>query len=183
MIHGFGLSGLASILLLGVLLQTGTPPRADDPHADEVPTTATGTCEDLGDYVQTLFTTIEEHETFSDFWIAPDYDSIQQMDRAEVEAIVDDGETLLDDLAALTVPAAYGPGHDGIQIIFKADIDYVAFLGLDASSVPDLYARERGFARLLQGELMIAKACPEELAEIGDFVFIFDPDELETYFD
>lgn len=182
MIGGVALSGLASALVLGFMLQTGTPPRTDDPHADPEAVNATGSCEDLATYVEALFTTIEEHEAFFDFWIAPDYDGIQQMDRADIEAIVDDGTALIADLDAMVVPAPYGPGHEGILLVFDADIDYVAFLGLDASTVPDLDQREQGFARILQGELTVANACPDELEEIGDYVF-FDPVNLETFFD
>jgi hypothetical protein len=182
MIHGFGLSSLASILILGVMFQTGTPPRGGDPHADPNAASASGTCDDLVDYVETLFETLEEHDTFSDFWVAPDYDSVQQMDRADVEAIVDDGEALLDDLTGLTVPASYGAGHEGIQVILGFDVGYVRFLGIDASSPPDLDEWDRGMALILQGELTTANACPEEIAEIGNFVF-YDPEDLETIFD
>ncbi len=182
MIHGFGLSGLASVLVLGLMLQTATPPRTADPHADPDLTTASGGCEDLVTYVETLFTTLDEHSTFADFWVTPDYDGIQQMDRAEVEAIVDDGRALIDDMDAMDVPEPYATGHDGLALLFDADIDYVAFLGLDASTVPDLDQTERGFALILRGELTVAKACPDELADIGDYVF-YDPADLETVFD
>lgn len=182
MIGGIALSGLASAVVLGFMLQTGTPPRDEDPHADPKPVTATGTCEDLPEYVETLFTTIEEHETFADFWIAPDYDGIQQMDQDDIEALVDDGTTLLADLEAMDVPAPYGPGHEGILLIFDSDVDYVTFLGLDASTVPDLGQWERGMALLLQGELTIANACPDELGQVGNFVF-YDPEMIETVFD
>jgi len=182
MIGGVALSGLASVLVLGFLLQTGTPPRTDDPHADPLPVEATGSCADLPAYVEALFTTIEDHDTFSDFWIAPDYDGIQQMDRTEVEEIVDDGTALLEDLRAMQVPAPYGPGHEGILLVFDSEVDYVSFLGIDTSTVPDLNQWERGMARILQGELATAKACPDELEAVGTYVF-YDPRDLETVFD
>lgn len=181
MIHGVGLSGLASILVLGFMLQTATPPRDSEPHTNPDPSTSGG-CEDVVAYVDDLFTTLEDHETFSDFWIAPDYDGIQQMDRADVEAIVDDGRALIEDMQGLTVPAAYAPGHEGLQLLFDADIDYVVFLGIDASTPPGFDQRDRAIARLLQGELAIVKTCPDEVAEVGDFIF-YDPADLETYFD
>lgn len=182
MIGGVALSGLASVLVLGFMLQTATPPRTTDPHTGPEPSVAEGGCDTLVAYVDALFTTIEEHGTFSNFWVAPDYDGIQQMDQADIEAIVDDGRALLDDLDAMDVPAPYEPGHEGIQLVFGSDIDYVAFLGLDASTVPDLDQWERGIALILQGELTVAKACPDKMAEVGDFVF-YDPADLETVFD
>lgn len=182
MIHGFGLSGLASVLVLGLMLQTATPPRTDDPHADPEPTTASGGCEALASYVETLFTTLDEHSTFADFWVTPDFDGIQQMDRADIETIVDDGMALIEDMEMMDVPGPYVTGHDGLALVFDADIDYVAFLGLDASTVPDLDQRERGLALILRGELTVAKACPDELADIGNYVF-YDPSDLETVFE
>lgn len=181
MIQGMGLSGLASIVALGFLLQTATPPRTDNPHVSQ-DQAATGGCDDLVAYVDDLFTTLEDHETFGDFWRTPDYDGIQQMDRADVEAIVEDGEALIEDMQGLTVPAAYAPGHEGLQLLFDADIDYVVFLGIDASTPPGFKQRDRAIARLLHGELAIVKTCPDEMAEVGNFVF-YDPADLETYFD
>ncbi len=182
MIHGIGLSGLASILVLGILLQSGAPPRTGDPHADPDASVASGGCEDLVAYVETLFETLDEHPTFGEFWFAPDYDGIQQMERSDVEAIVDDGRALIDDMEAMAVPEPYLPGHEGIQLIFGADVDYVVFLGIDASSPPTPDERDHAFARLLQGELTVANACPDELEEVGGYIF-FNPVDIESYFD
>jgi hypothetical protein len=182
MIQGFGLSGMASVLVLGFLLQTGTPPRTNDPHADPEEGIASVGCDGLVTYVETLFTTLDEHSTFTDFWVAPDYDGIQQMDRDEVQAIVDDGTALLADLDAMEVPESYEPGHEGLHLILDSDLDFVTFLGLDSSIVPALDQWEGGMARILQGELMTAKACPEELAAVGAYVF-YDPASLETIFE
>ena len=183
MIHGIGLSGLVSILVLSSTLQPATPPRTDDPHTD--PDTSTSTsegCEGVVDYVDELFATLDAHPAFGGFWVAPDYDGIQQMDRSDIEEIVDDGAALIEDLDAMSVPTPYAAGHDGLTQLFKADIDYVAFLGIDASTVPNFDQRERALALVLRGELTVAKACPEELSEVGDYVF-YSPEDLETVFD
>lgn len=181
MIHGIGLSGLVSVLVLSFMLQTATPPRNDEPHTSPDPSTSEG-CDNLVAYVDELFTTLDDHPAFGEFWVAPDYDGIQQMDRADVEEIVDDGRALIEDMEAMEVPEPYAAGHDGLTQLFAADIDYVEFLGIDASTVPNLDQRERALALVLRGELTIAKFCPDELAEVGDYVF-FDPAGLETVFD
>lgn len=178
MIQGFGLSGLAAVLVLGFMLQTGTPPRPEDPEAG----TASQGCDGLADYVETLFTTLDEHPTFIEFWVAPDYDGIQQMDRDEVQGIVDDGAALLAELDAMEVPESYAPGHEGLHLVLGSDLAFVTFLGVDSSVVPALDQWESGMARILQGELLTAKSCPEELAEVGDYVF-YDPASLETIFE
>lgn len=184
MIGGAALAGLASALVLSVVLQTGTPTRPDDPHADPAPEVqATGTCDDLVDYVDTLFTTIADHETFDDFRRSGDYDGIQEMDRADIQDLVDDGTALVEDLREMeAIPASFGPGHQGIMLILQSDVDYISFLGLDAATVPDLDQWERGMALLLQGELATANACPDEVEEVGNYIF-YDPEEIETVFD
>ncbi|MGI8962968.1 MAG: hypothetical protein ACR2GI_00515 [Thermomicrobiales bacterium] len=178
MIGGVALSGLASILVLSFSLQTAPPPRTEDPHVVPGTTRQVEECEGVVEYADVLFTTFDEHETFGDFWSNGDYDGIQEQDPDDVQAIVDDGLAFLEELDAMEVPALYSSGHEGLTLLFDADLDYVTFLGIDGSTVPDIGQWDRGLALLLDGEITLADACPDEVEALGGYLF-FPIDVIE----
>lgn len=176
------MTGLALMMLLGVVFQAATPPRGDDPHRMPSSSQETIGCDGIRDYTDDLLATLRKHDAFAAFWTNPDYDSIQQMDRDEVEAIIDDGNALLEDLGALAVPDVYQKGNEGIMLLIGSDVDYVTFLGVDASTVPDSDQATHGIALILEGELLAAKTCPDEVDEVGGYVF-YRIDDLENALD
>jgi hypothetical protein len=176
--RGIALSSLASIVMLSLALQTATPPHDEDPHAVPNESQTTDECAAIIEYTETLFATIDDHGVFSDFWLNGDFDTVQQQDRDDIRAIVEDGQALLEDLEKLDVPDVYQRGNDGIIVLFGYDIGYITFLGIDASTVPDLETWDRGLALVLAGELGAANKCPDEIEEVGGYIF-FPIDELE----
>jgi hypothetical protein len=179
MMRALAYTGMVSFMLFTFVLQ-GTPPRTDDPHA--IPTqddTVIG-CEGIADYQQALYASLNDHEAFSDYWVNGPRETaeIQQMDTVEVEAIIDDGNALLDELRAMDVPNAYIPAHEGILVLFEHQVRTLTFLTVDASDVPSQEEWERGLALILNGELSTANACPDEIEEAGGFIF-FPPDDIQ----
>ena len=181
--RGIALTSLATIVMLTLALQPATPTREEDPHAvpNESQTTTSG-CAAIVEYTETLFATIDDHGEFSDFWLNGDYGTVQQQDRDDIRAIVEDGQALLEDLEELDVPEVYQRGNDGIIVLFGYDIGYITFLGIDASTVPDLETWDRGLALVLAGELGAANKCPDEIDEVGGYIF-FPIDDLEDALD
>jgi hypothetical protein len=179
MMRALAYTGMVSFMLLTVALQ-GTPPRTDDPHATPTEDDTVIGCEGIPDYRQALYGSLNDHETFSDYWVngSRETSDIQQMDAADVEAIIDDGNALLDDLGAMDVPDAYGPAHEGILVLFEHQVRTLTFLTVDASDVPSQEEWERGLALILNGELRTANACPDEVDAAGGFIF-FPPDDIE----
>ena len=178
MIGGIALPGLASILVLSLALQTTTPPRTENPHADPETTEQTAGCDGVVEYADMLFTTFGAHELFADFWANGQTIAIQQEDRAVIQEIVDDGRALLDELDVMTVPELYSSGHEGVMLLFDSEVDYVSFLGIDATTVPDLDQWNRGLALLLDGEISLFDSCPDEVEELGGYLF-FPIDVIE----
>jgi hypothetical protein len=177
--RAFAFSSLASILMLGLALQTATPPRHENPHA--FPSTESETTVDCGgvvEYTETLFATISDHAEFSEYWRNGDYSTIQQQDPEDIQDIVDDGNALLEEMETMDVPETYKPGHAGIMELFGYDIGYITFMGIDASTVPNGETWDRGLALVLEGELGTSTACPDEIEEVGGFIF-FPIDDLE----
>jgi hypothetical protein len=171
MFGGVALSGIVSLLLLSFVAQTATPPRTEDPHSLPTSTEQVAGCDGVVEYADVLFATLDEHQTFGNFWSSGDYDGIQAQDQADVQAIIDDGSAFLDELEAMDVPELYSSGHEGLSLLFDADLDYVIFLGIDGSTVPDIGQWDRGLALLLDGEITLFDTCPDEVEELGGYLF------------
>lgn len=171
MIGRVALSGLASILFLSISAQVATPPRAEGPHSFPAPTPAAEECGIVVGYAGELFATFDAHAVFSDFWINGDLDAIQEQDQEELQEIVDDGRALLEDLDALGVPGPYAPGHEGITLLFDSNVDYIEFLGIDSSTVPVIDQWDDSMTLILEGETQLAESCPDEVEELGGYLF------------
>lgn len=173
--RGVVLPILASIAFLGLALQPATPPRDSDPHATPAPGAPVGPgCDLVVAYAEGLFGLLSSHEPYFDYFVSGDRNKIQAQGREANEEIVEEGRALLEEMAQLEPPGAYRAGHEGIRLLFDYDVDMVHFMGIDATDAPapDQEQRDRSFALLLEGELMVAKACPDEIEEIGGQVFL-----------
>lgn len=102
----------------------------------------------------------------------------EDVSASQAEEIIEDGNDVIASMNELDVPAPYQPGHDGIVLFMQTIIDYTRFYALDTSSVPDIVAYDNAMTGIYQGEVAIAEACPDEVEDIGGFVFI-DPATLE----
>ena len=131
-------------------------------------------CAGLADYVEAFNLTIEEHPDYFEFFINGDLDAVPETDPAELEALVADGDALLAAMDDLEVPGTYRIGHDGFRLLFSSVRDYVYFLGLDTSTVPNVFAYERGLRLIYEGELQAAAQCPAEVEDTGGYVH-YDP--------
>lgn len=134
-------------------------------------------CEGLPDYVEGFNAVIDDHGEYFDFFINGDLDAVQSMDRDQLESLVTDGDELLDAMDELDVPGTYRIGHTGFRLLFSSIRDYVYFLGLDTSTVPNIFAYERGLQLIYEGELQAAAQCPDEVEEVGGYVH-YDPATL-----
>jgi hypothetical protein len=173
MIRGVVFSGLATLMLLGITLQAATPPRSDDPHASPGSSLETSSgCDEVVEYGELLFSMLSDHEEFAEYWSNGNPDDLQSEDVDDVQAIVDDGQALLDEMQEVVVPELYVSGHEGIMLLYGYDVNTAAFFGVDTSEVPDFDQWNRGLALILAGELSIAKACPDEVEEVGGYIFI-----------
>lgn len=134
-------------------------------------------CEGLADYVDAFNGVIDDHAEYFDFFINGDLDAVPSMDAEELEALVAEGDALLIALDDLDVPGTYRVGHDGFRLLFSTVRDYVYFLGLDTSTVPEIFAYDRGLQLIYEGELQAAAQCPDQVEEIGGYVH-YDPATL-----
>ena len=178
MLRGMALMSLVPVLMLGIAFPIDAARRGDSAEGTSKRPESTISCEGVVEYTDVLFTTIEEHGDYSDFWINGDYDTIQQQDQGEIQNLVDDGRALLADLEVLEVPGVYQSGHRGIMLLFDNDVDTIEFLGVDAYTVPDFDQWDRGLALILEGEKLVANECPDETEEVGGFIF-FSIETLE----
>ncbi len=174
MMRGVMLSMLM-ILLGGQFALQESPSRpVDDLHRIQGESPE---CAGLADYVEAFNLAIEEHPDYFEFFVNGDLDAVPGTDPAELEALVADGDALLGAMDELDVPGTYRLGHGGFRLLFSSVRDYVYFLGLDTSTVPNVFAYERGLRLIYEGELQAAAQCPTEVEETGGFVF-YDPEVL-----
>ncbi len=138
-------------------------------------------CADLPAFVENVNVTLDEHQTFTSFVFGGDLDSLQTMDPADVDALLEDGQAMLDALAELDVPPAYADGFTGLNLLFSNNRDFVNFLAKDTSAIPEVYGNERALGYIYNGELEVAQKCPAEVEQLGGYVFI-DPATLEEDF-
>lgn len=134
-------------------------------------------CDTLADYVDGFNAAIEDHGEYFEFFINGDLDAVPAMDAGELESLVADGDELLSAMDALDVPGTYRVGHAGFRLLFSSVRDYIYFLGLDTSTVPNVFAYDRGLELIYQGELQAAAQCPDQVEEVGGYVH-YDPATL-----
>jgi len=180
MIRVLAVTVLALSISLGAIRQDATP-TPDDSSLKlglATPTAAVG-CEGLEDYSRELLAIDNRHSRFINAVYNDDEYYMQSLSDEEAQAVVDDGQALLDDLNALAVPESYAKGQQGIVMLEQYNLEGVVFLGVDASKSIDYDAGIKAFALILEGETLTAKACPEEVKAIGGYVYI-DIDTLNT---
>lgn len=163
------------ILVTGQLALQGTIHRPEeDLHREQGQSPG---CEGLADYVDEFNAVIDNHAEYFDFFLNGDLDTVSSMDPADLEALVADGDELLNAMDELDVPGTYRIGHTGFRLLFSSVRDYIFFLGLDTSTVPNLFAYDRGLQLIYEGELQAAAQCPDEVEEVGGYVH-YDPATL-----
>ncbi len=174
MMRGVMLSVLI-VLLTGLFAIQGTVLRPeDDLHRDQGQSPE---CAGLADYVDAFNVAIEDHPEYFEFFVNGDLDTVPGMEAAELEALVADGDELLAEMDDMEVPGTYRIGHGGFRLLFSSVRDYVYFLGLDTSTVPNVFAYERGLRLIYEGELQAVAQCPAEVEETGGYVH-YDPATL-----
>lgn len=135
-------------------------------------------CADLPGFVDGFNAALDDHPTFTNFVFTGDLDTVQTMDPADVDVLLEEGQAMLDALAALDVPPAYADGFTGLNLLFSVNRDFVNFLARDTSAIPEIFAYDRAIAYIYNGELEAAQKCPAEVEELGGYIFI-DPATLE----
>lgn len=133
-------------------------------------------CGDLDIYMGDLEGILDSPGPFMEF-VFSDL-GFEELSAREARQIIEDGEAVVSELGEMEVPAPYQPGHDGIVGFLQVIIDYARFYALDSSQVPDILAYDHAMMGIYEGEVAIAEACPDEVEDIGGFVF-FDPATLE----
>ncbi len=163
------------ILLGGQLALQGATLRPEvDLHREQGQSPG---CAGLADYVDAFNLAIEEHPEYFEFFVNGDLDTVPGMEAADLEALVAEGDALLAAMDDLEVPGTYRIGHGGFRLLFSSVRDYVYFLGLDTSTVPNVFAYERGLRLIYEGELQAVAQCPAEVEETGGYVH-YDPATL-----
>ena len=183
MIRTIAVTSLAMMMSLGVFRQESSPVPDDGGKFGGDNAASTVGCEGIADYQADLFDLFAEHELFADFWSSPsDTGDLQSQDIDELQATVDDGRAMIEDMNALDVPESYAKGHEGIMLLFDSELDVATFLGIDASEPIDYDQYDRGLALIFAGELLTTKVCPDEMDEVGGYIF-FTLESLEEYFE
>lgn len=132
-------------------------------------------CELIQSYTRELYTLIDDSGAFADFFYTDDeWNEISPEFAADVQ---DDGELLLADMAEMDVPGAYTAAHEGIILFFELQIEVAYFYGVDTSVVPNLNQQDEAFAKINEGELAIAEACPAEIEDVGGYILL-EPEEM-----
>jgi hypothetical protein len=163
-----------------VVLQPATPPAIPgfDPHELPADTESLrASCRLLIPYQQDLRATFDRHGRFMAFWNTGTEADLRDMDNDDVQEIIDDGLAMVDDLEALDPPAVYAEGHLGVIDRFRFEIDYITFLGIDASIAPNINRVNASLQLLYDGETLAAETCPDEVDDAGGFIFV-DPGQL-----
>lgn len=172
--RGVMLATLAMLISGHVSLQESVLRPESDPHSEQGESPG---CSGLPDYVDAFNAAINDHGDFFDFFVGGDLDTVQAMERSEIESLIEDGDGLLSDLEALDVPPTYRAGQAGFTLMFLTDRNYLNFLGLDTSAVPRIDGYDRGLQLVYDGELQAAAQCPKEVEQVGGYVE-YDPASL-----
>jgi hypothetical protein len=180
---------LATSLATGTLAQ-GAPPRPDShgaPGGSPVPTASTPVasgdpgCDQVGNYYRDLSRALLRAKDFFDF-LGDDTIDVGDLTPEEGEKIVASGEALIDDLEELEAPGAYAGANTGIIQLMQVNVDLATFYAIDTSTVPDIAAYDEALVQIHDGEIALADACPDEVDDIGGYVFS-DPREIEEDLD
>lgn len=169
-------AAIAAMIAFSVLAPAAGARPDGDPHYREG---RAPHCGDLVPFAQGFNATFAAHPTFTQFVFTSDVRAVQSMPPDEVDALLEDGQAMLDELEALDVPPAYADGYTGVTLLFSVNRDFVNFLARDTSTVPEIFATDRAIAYIYHGEVEVAQKCPAEVEELGGFVFI-DPINLEA---
>lgn len=172
-----GVTAAIAMMIAFSVLAPGATARPDgDPHYREG---RAPRCGELVPFVQGFNAVFEDHPTFTEFVFTGDVRAVQTLPSAEVDALLGDGQAMLDELAVLDVPPAYADGFTGVTLLFSVNRDFVNFLARDTSTVPEIFATDRAIAYIYHGEVEVAQKCPAEVEELGGYIFI-DPANLEA---
>jgi hypothetical protein len=170
---------LALLVALGSL--TAGAQRPDHGGGRTTSPSETGTpvaafCSGVETYATDLEEMLEDDGVFLEFVFSDiEFDELPAEDAA---AIVEDGDSLIASLKTLDVPPPYLPAHEGIILFFQNMIDFTRFYTVDSSTVPDILGFDTAMSGIYEGEMALAEACPEEVDEMGGFLFI-SPATLE----
>lgn len=171
---------LALLIALGSLTASAQRPdhgggRSPVPGEMGTPVAALG-CADVETYAADLEDVLDDDGAFIDF-VFSDLD-FEQVPRDDAEEIITHGEEIVATLEAMDVMPEYEPAHEGIILFFQNMIDFTRFYAFDSSSVPDILGFEKAMAGIYEGETALAEACPDEVDDLGGYIFI-DPATLE----
>lgn len=171
--------GVRAAITAMIAITVVAPPAAARPDRD--PHYLEGRaprCADLPGFVADFNAALEDHPTFTEFVFTGDLGTVQTLPPADVDALLEDGQAMLDDLAALDVPPAYADGFAGLNLLFSVNRDFVNFLARDTSAIPEIFAFDRAIAYIYNGEREVIQKCPVEVEDLGGYIFI-DPATLE----
>jgi hypothetical protein len=171
---------LALLIALGSLTAGAQRPdhgggRSPLPGETGTPVATLG-CSDVESYTADLEDVLDDEGAFVDF-VFSDL-AFEEIPAADAEEIIGNGEEIIASLKELDVPAPYEPAHEGIILFFQNMIDFTAFYSVDSSTVPDILGFETAMTQIYEGETALAEACPDEVDQIGGYIFI-DPATLE----
>lgn len=168
-------AAIAAMIAISVVAPVAAARPDRDPHYHEG---RAPRCAELPGFVDGFNAALEDHPTFTEFVFAPDFDTLQTADPADIDALLDDGQAALDDLAALDVPPAYADGFAGLTLLFSVNRDFINFLARDTSAIPEVFAFDRAIAYIYNGEREVVQKCPAEVEKLGGYIFV-DPADLE----
>lgn len=171
---------LALLIALGSLTAGAQRPdhgggRSPVPDESGTPVAALG-CSGVESYAADLEDVLDDDGAFIEF-VFSDVD-FEEVPADDAGAIIENGEEIVAGLTALDVPPPYLPAHEGIIGFFQNMIDFTRFYAVDSSAVPDILGFETAMAGIYDGEVALADACPDEVDEVGGFLFI-SPATLE----
>lgn len=169
-------AAIAAMIAISVAAPVAVARPDRDPHFYEG---RAPHCAELPGFVDGFNAALEDHPTFTEFVFTGDFDTVQALDDADVDVLLEDGQATLDDLAALDVPPAYADGFAGLTLLFSVNRDFVNFLARDTSAIPEVFAFDRAIAYIYNGEREVVQKCPAEVEELGGYIFI-DPATLEA---
>lgn len=168
---------LAIVLALGVMPAQAQRP---DPHgggstveqstATAVATPAGAGCDLVVSYTHDLYTAIDNSGAFATYFTS-DVD-FGDVSASEAEAVIKDGDALIETLKGLDVPPVFAEAHEGILTFLQFTIDTARFYGLDTSVVPDIAGEDQAFDQIEAGELALAQACPDEIQQVGGYILL-----------
>jgi len=135
-------------------------------------------CAGLSSFQSDLFGTFTEHGEFVEFWSSGEIRDARSLGDDDAQGLAADGEGLVADLSELTAPDVYVSGLEGIVGLFQFELDYFVFYAVDSTTPPNRERYSEALVLIYNGEMNAAEACPDEIDDLGGFVFT-DPANLE----